>query len=385
MTAAHLARAEPGAASRPSLAVRRLALGDFRNYARLSLDIEPGPVVLVGENGAGKTNLLEAVSLLAPGRGLRRARLPDLDRRQGAGPFRLQARVAGREGPCDIFTAREGDGERRLVEQDGAPLRSQNELADIFSLLWLTPSMDRLFQESASGRRRFLDRLVLTIDARHAARVSTYERLLRERSHLLRQGRHDATWLRALERRLAEAGVAVAAARNELVRDLNLALDEPGSAFPQPKLTVEGEVEAWLATSPALAAEERLAEGLAGSRSLDAQTGGAALGPHRSDLAAFDSADEPAASCSTGRQKAFLISIVLAQARLRRRRFGDLPVLLLDEVTAHLDAGRRALLLESLVELGAQCWLTGTDEALFAPLHGRCQLLHVAHGTVTPA
>jgi DNA replication and repair protein RecF len=385
MTAAPLARAEPGAASRPALAVRRLTLDDFRNYARLSLAIEPGPVVLVGENGAGKTNLLEAVSLLAPGRGLRRARLPDLDRRQGAAPFRLKARVAGREGPCDITTAREGDGERRLVEQDGSPLRSQNELADILSLLWLTPSMDRLFQESASGRRRFLDRLVLTIDSRHAARVSTYERLLRERSHLLRQGRHDATWLRALERRLAEAGVAVAAARNELVRDLNAALAEPGPAFPQPRLAVEGEVESWLAGSPALAAEERLAEGLAASRVQDAETGGAALGPHRSDLAAADSTGEPAGSCSTGRQKAFLISIVLAQARLRRRRFGDLPVLLLDEVTAHLDAGRRALLLESLVELGAQCWLTGTEEALFAPLAGRCQLLHVAHGTVRPA
>lgn len=383
MTAVPLARAEPGAASRLTPAVRRLALKDFRNYARLSLDLEAGPIVLVGENGAGKTNLLEAISLLAPGRGLRRARLPELNRRQGAGPWRLEARVLGRGGLTDIGS--EAEGERRLALQDGAALRSQNELADILSLLWLTPSMDRLFQESASGRRRFLDRLVLTIDTRHAARVSTYERLLRERSHLLRQGRHDATWLHAIERRLAEAGVAVAAARNELVCDLNLALAEPGPAFPRPRLAVEGEVESWLAVLPALAAEERLAEDLARSRAADAETGGAALGPHRSDLLATDGTGEPAASCSTGRQKAFLISIVLAQGRLRRRRFGDLPVLLLDEVTAHLDAGRRALLLEGLVELGAQCWLTGTDEALFAPLRGRCQLLHVAHGTVRPA
>jgi DNA replication and repair protein RecF len=387
MTAAPLATraAEPGAArGGGALAVRRLRLRDFRNYARLELELGPGPVLLVGENGAGKTNLLEAVSLLAPGRGLRRARPSELDRSGVAGPWRLEARVDGRHGPADVASTLAEDRERRAVEQDGAPLRSQNELADLLSVCWLTPAMDRLFLEGASGRRRFLDRLVLGIDPRHAARVSTYERLLRERSHLLRLGRHDPAWLRALERRIAEAGIAVAAARNELARDLGTALAEISPVFPRPRLAVEGEVEGWLASVPALEAEERLAEALARGRALDAGTGGAAAGPHRSDLAAFDAATgEPAPRCSTGRQKAFLVSVVLAQARLRRRRFGDLPVLLLDEVAAHLDQRRREQLLDSLDELGAQAWLTGTDEAFFARLpRGRRRLLHVANGTL---
>jgi DNA replication and repair protein RecF len=338
--------------------------------------------VLVGENGAGKTNLLEAVSLLAPGRGLRRARLAELDR-EGGGPWRLEARVDGPLGLTDLASAPAEDGERRVVECRGAPLRSQNELADMLSLVWLTPAMDRLFLEGASGRRRFLDRLVLAIDPRHAARASTYERLLRERSHLLRLGRHDAAWLRALERKIAEAGVAIAAARNELVRDLKVALGQVSDVFPRPRLAVEGEVEGWLPAVPALEAEERFAALLAATRAADAETGGAAVGPHRSDLAvADDRTGEPAARCSTGRQKALLVSIVLAQAALRRRRFGDLPVLLLDEVAAHLDERRRAELLESLDGLGAQCWLTGTDAAFFAPLKGRAQLFHVSNGTL---
>src|SRR4051794_17133113 len=308
MIAAPLARAEPGGIGHGEApAVRRLTLKDFRNYARLELDLGPGPVVLVGENGAGKTNLLEAVSLLAPGRGLRRARLSELDR-EGAGPWRLEARVDGPLGLTDLASApaedgerrvgegraaapwappaRGGapaeDGERRVVECRGAPLRSQNELADMLSLVWLTPAMDRLFLEGASGRRRFLDRLVLAIDPRHAARASTYERLLRERSHLLRLGRHDAAWLRALERKIAEAGVAIAAARNELVRDLKVALGQVSDVFPRPQLAVLGEVEGWLPGVPALEAEERFASLLAATRAADAETGGAAVGPHRS-------------------------------------------------------------------------------------------------------
>lgn len=383
---AALARAvapEPGPPG-SALAVRRLALRDFRNYGRVEVEVPAGPVVLVGENGAGKTNLLEAVSLLAPGRGLRRAKLAELDRTdEGAGSWRVEARVEGRDGPTDLATSA-AEAERRQVARDGAPLRSQNELAEILSLVWLTPAMDRLFLEGAAARRRFLDRLVLAIDARHAARASTYERLLRERSHLLRLGRHDPAWLSALERRIAEAGVAIAAARNELARDLGRALAEAELPFPRPRLEVVGEVEGWLREAPALDAEHRLAERLAASRRIDAETGGAATGPHRSDLAAVDAeTGEAAARCSTGRQKAFLVSVVLAEARLRRRRLGDLPVLLLDEVTAHLDGRRRALLLEDLASLGAQCWLTGTDEALFAPLgRRRCHTIHVANGTL---
>lgn len=385
MRALPLAR-EAGAMAEPAraLSVRRLELWDFRNYRHLVLDAGPGPVVLHGENGAGKTNLLEAVSMLTPGRGLRRARLGELDRIGGA-PWRLYAEVDGHQGRVDLDTARDASAERRLVAADGQTLRSQNELGELVSMLWLTPAMDRLFTEGASGRRRFLDRLVLAIDPAHATRVAAFERSVRERSHLLRGGRHDATWLAAIERRIAEAGVAVAAARRTLVRDLDAELVGATHVFPRPRLALAGEVETWLESMPALAAEQRLAEALARERRSDALTGGAAVGPHRSDLVVTDSAGgEPAARCSTGRQKAFLISIVLAEAALRLRRHGDLPVLLLDEITAHLDARRRGELLESLVELGAQAWLTGTDAGLFSPLRKAARIFHVVNGALTP-
>ena len=371
------------AASR-ALAVRELELRDFRNYAGLRLELEPGPVVLHGENGAGKTNLLEAVSLLSPGRGLRRARLADLDRADGARPWRIASLVDGHDGPVELATARAGDGERRLVEADGQALRGQTALGGYVSLVWLTPALDRLFSEAPAARRRFLDRLVLAIDPAHATRVAGFERALRERSHLLRTGRRDPAWLGAIERRMAEAAVAVAAARRELVRDLDETLQAAPYPFPRPRLGVIGEIEGWLGEVPALEAEQRVVDRLAATRAQDAESGGAAIGPHRSDLVATDAQrGEPAERCSTGRQKAFLISIVLAEARLRRARHGDLPILLLDEVTAHLDPRRRAELLAALVELGAQTWLTGTEPQLFASLRGQAQHFHVVNGALT--
>lgn len=387
MTVVTLNRQEGARAARPAraLAVRRLELEDFRNYRRLRLELGAMPVVLHGDNGAGKTNLLEAVSLLAPGRGLRRARLKELDREGGEAPWRVASTVDGHGGPADIATARDPDAERRAVEADGQSLKSQTGLGEFVSLVWLTPAMDRLFSESASGRRRFLDRLVLAIDPEHAARVAAFERALRERSHLLRAGRRDPAWLGAIEQRMAEAAVAVAAARRELVQDLDATLAEAPYPFPRPRLALDGEVEGWLDTMPALAAEQRLAEALAASRAQDAETGGASLGPHRSDLLATDAMrGEPAQRSSTGRQKAFLISIVLAEARLRQARHGDLPILLLDEVTAHLDPRRRAELLAALAELGAQAWLTGTDAQLFAPIARAAQVFHVVNGALTP-
>jgi DNA replication and repair protein RecF len=389
MTALPLAREQGGApAAARALAVRRLELRDFRNYRHLVLEpAGPGPIVLHGENGAGKTNLLEAVSMLAPGRGLRRARLAELDREGGGGPWSVGGLVDGHLGPVELLTARDPDAERRGVAADGQAMRSQNGLGELVSLLWLTPAMDRLFADGASARRRFLDRLVLAVDPGHAARVAAFERSLRERSHLLRNGRgHDAVWLAAIERRIAESAVAVAAARRQLVRDLDAELRDASFPFPRPRLALAGEVETWLEDLPALAAEQRLAEALARNRALDAETGGAAVGPHRSDLVATDASrgGEPAERCSTGRQKAFLVSVVLAEARLRRARHGDLPILLLDEVTAHLDPRRRAELFAALVELGAQVWLTGTEAGLFAPLRPAAQVFHVANGALTP-
>lgn len=366
------------------LSVCRLHLTDFRCYDRLELVCDRRPVVLTGPNGAGKTNLLEAVSFLAPGRGLRRARLAVVDR-HGGGPWAAAARLEGLQGPVDIGTGRDGDSERRLVRIDHAPARSQASLAEHVALAWLTPDLDRLFQEGASPRRRFLDRLVYGFDPGHAARVSAYDHALRERARLLRLGRHDPAWLGVLEERMAAQGVAIAAARRATVDRLNAA-DLAVDAFPRAVLAAEGDVEAWLDDGPALAAEDRLRDALAAARGRDAEAGGARTGPHRSDLAVHRAADRVAArDGSTGEQKALLVSIHLAAARLMTLERGRPPLLLLDEVAAHLDARRRAALFDQIVELGAQAWLTGTDRVLFAGLEGRARFFDVCDATVRPA
>lgn len=365
-----------------ALTVGRLRLRDFRNYATLGLETAGLPVVLHGENGAGKTNLVEAVSMLAPGRGLRGARLAELDRR-GAGPWSITAVVEGSDGPLEITTGRDAASERRTVRIEGGSAKSASSLARHVAMVWLTPAQDRLFQDAPSARRRFLDRLVVTVTPEHVRQLGAYERALRERSTLLREGRGDPAWLGAIEARLAATGVAVAAARRDLVAGLARGLAEAQDPFPAPLLALAGEVEDWLEEGPALEAEQRLAQSLKGSRGLDAQAGGAAIGPHRTDLLVRDGETGGlAAQCSTGRQKALLLSIVLAEARLRRERLGELPVLLLDEVAAHLDATRRSQLFEALLALGAQCWLTGTDSSLFTGLRRRARFLHVHEATV---
>jgi DNA replication and repair protein RecF len=363
-------------------AVRRLALRDFRNYARLRVELDAAPVVLVGENGAGKTNLLEAISLLAPGRGLRRAKLADMDR-QGGGAWSVEARLQNSLGPTDITSRHEPTSERRLVAIDDDPVRSQASLGELVGILWLTPAFDRLFSESPGSRRRFLDRLVLTINPRHASHVSSYERAMRDRSILLRERRGDPAWLSALERRMCDSAVAVAAARVELVDGLAHALGRLETSFPIPALALDGEVEGWVREMPAVDAEQRLADALTRSRPLDAEQGGASHGIHRGDLLVSEAATAtPAASCSTGRQKSLLVSIVLAQAHLALDRQGELPILLLDEVTAHLDQRRRHELFETLLTLGAQAWLTGTDADLFSALRGAAQFFHVHEATL---
>ena len=379
-------------------AVRRIILTNFRNYRALRLQVDAAPAVLTGPNGAGKTNLLEALSFLAPGRGLRRAKLGEVARRPADSPagsenrWAVAATVDTDDGAIDLGTGRDSsdgadDGsDRRAVRIDGAPAKSQSALAEVLSVAWLTPEMDRLFMEGASARRRFLDRLIYGFVPEHASRLSAYERAMRERNRLLKDGGGDASWFTALEQQMAETGVSVAAARRDFVRQLNQASAEAQSAFPQPAVAMSGAMDDWLADGPALAAEDRFRDELAATRPVDAAAGRATQGPHRSDLAVRHAVrDVPAAECSTGEQKALLISLVLATARLRAVERGAPPLLLLDEVVAHLDADRRSALFDELMALGAQAWLTGTDRALFTGLAGRAQFFDVAGGTVAPA
>lgn len=374
----------------PALWLARLSLSHFRNYTAATLDLDSRPVLLTGPNGAGKTNLLEAISLLAPGRGLRRAKAQEL---QGLGAevaWAVAARVEGAEGSHQIGTGRDpGGSERRAIRIDGRSEKSQSALGEILDVVWLTPQMDGLWREGASERRRFLDRLVFAFDPAHAGRVSGYESSLRQRSKLLQEGRADPHWLSALEEGLAERGVAIAAARRSLVTRLSRAIlgeTEQGKAdsgFPRCGLSLEGDLDRWLEEGSALAAEERLRAALHDSRERDAQLGGAAVGPHRSDLAARHlEKDAPAGLCSTGEQKALLIGLVLAHARLIAIERGRPPLLLLDEVAAHLDATRRETLYSEILSLGLQAWLTGTEPAVFDPLVGAAQAFAVAEGLV---
>ncbi|MBV8333868.1 MAG: DNA replication/repair protein RecF [Alphaproteobacteria bacterium] len=370
--------------------VTRLFLTDFRNYREARLIFSTEPVVLTGPNGAGKTNLLEALSFLSPGRGLRGARLSDIDRRIGPGcelagsgwTVAAVVETAGRA--VRVGTGRDpAIGERRLVRIDGEPVRSQAALVEQFGIVWLTPSMDRLFVDGPSGRRRFLDRLVLGLDPAHASRVAAYDQALRERSRLLRDGPADPVWLTALEKLMAAQGVAIAAGRRDAVQRLDQACAEAEDLFPRARLYLSGTVEGWLEEMPALAAEAELVSALAASRQEDARTGGTVVGPHRSDLAVGLAEKGIAAQfASTGEQKALLISIVLAYAALQRAMRGEPPLLLLDEIAAHLDAQRRAALFESLSRVQSQAWLTGTDETLFAPLKHQAQFLSVYDGNL---
>ena len=386
-----------GTAARHGAAVTRLDLQDFRNYAHLRLALDARPVVLTGLNGAGKTNLLEALSLLAPGRGLRRARIAymsrrDDDDRDGSGrAWAVAARLTTRHGETSLGIGRaERDGaseaDRRVVHIDGAPAPSQSALADRCSVVWLTPEMDRLFTDSGSARRRFLDRLVFGSDPAHAPRVAAYEHALRERASALRGGISDAAWLSALEDTMSTKGIEIAAARQQTIDRLNGVADGWAPLFPRLRLAMLGAVDEWLANTSAGEADARLRAALAASRSRDREAGGALHGAHRSDWRVHNlDKDAPAAQCSTGEQKAILVCIVLAHARLLSDKTGATPILLLDEVAAHLDQHRRASLYAALCDFGAQAWLTGTDSALFAELGGRAQFFNVVNGEVARA
>jgi len=375
-------------AAAPSLWLSRLALTAFRSYAVAELELTPQPVVLTGPNGAGKTNLLEALSLLSPGRGLRRARLGELGRLGDGAPWAVAATLETPGGRRQLGTGRDpegrgGEGERRVVRLDGRNEKSQAALADLLDVVWLTPQMDSLWRDGAGERRRFLDRLVYGFDPAHAGRVAAYETALRERLRLLVEGRRDAAWLTALEAEMAGRAVAIAAARRALVGQLAAASAAAVGPFPPTGLPLAGAVESWPERDSALAVEERLAALWHAGRGEDAAAGSTALGPHRSDLKASHLAKGlPAELCSTGEQKALLVAVVLAHARLVAALAGRTPLLLLDEVAAHLDAACRAALFEEILALGAQAWLTGTDAETFAGLEGQAQRFTVAAGTV---
>jgi DNA replication and repair protein RecF len=329
--------------------IARLVLTDYRNHASLALEAGPGFVVLTGPNGAGKTNVLEALSLLAPGRGLRRAAISEVARRDGAGGFGVAARL--HDGVELATGADPTKPERRIVRINGAPAPA-TALAERTTMLWLTPAMDRLFTDPASERRRFLDRLTLALHPGHAVHANRYEAAMRARNRLLAEGSDDAAWLAALEHQLAEHGAAIHAARTETVALLDARLAAAGEGFARPSLTLAG--------GAATVAD------LARDRPRDAAAGRTLAGPHRSDLIVTHvEKGGAAASASTGEQKALLLEIVLAHAALVAERAGRAPVLLLDEVAAHLDPERRAALFARLSGIG-QVWMTGTEDALFA-------------------
>jgi DNA replication and repair protein RecF len=379
-----------GAEACPRLAVTRLLLANFRSYAQGEVLTSGRPVVLAGPNGAGKTNVLDAISLLSPGRGLRGSRLGDHIRKgpqasEGA-LWTVAATVARGSESYEIGTglaAGPEGGERRLVHLNGAPAQSSADLGEIVQMIWLTPAMDRLFIESASGRRRFLDRLVLGFDPGHARRALRYEHAMRERIRLLKFGPRDPAWLDGLEAEMAETGIAMTAARVETIARLNAALAarEAAGVFPCAQLSLAGEM-APLADSDRDGAMAALQAMLAGARIADAQMRRTTIGPHLCDLAVRHTAKRmEARDCSTGEQKALLISIVLADAwELARARDGFAPLLLLDEVAAHLDARRREALFEEILALRAQAWMTGTDLSLFETLGPRADIFFVNSG-----
>jgi DNA replication and repair protein RecF len=368
----------------------RLTLTDFRNYATLRLDPRPGLVVLTGPNGAGKTNLIEAISLLGAGRGLRGALFEDLARQGAHRGWAIAADISSPEGETRLGTQwtpeTEGQSQTRHVVIDGVPQKSPGILAHHLRVIWLTPAMDRLFAGPASDRRRFLDRLVTANDPEHASRVLVFEKLMRERNLLLEEPRPDQVWLSGLEAQMAEAAAAIAAARLHAVQALqnHIKFLLKGSAFPASILGLQGDLEDRLKTVPAVQAEDEYRKLLAESRGLDKAAGRTLSGPHRSDLLVHHEPKSMAAAlCSTGEQKALLIGLILAQAACVAEESGAAPVLLLDEVAAHLDVNRRSGLFETLLALGAQSFMTGTDRELFNGLGKRADFLHVEGGIVT--
>ena len=377
-----------------SALIRRLTLSNFRSYHAAQIELgQAGPVVLTGANGAGKTNLIEAISILAPGRGLRRATMEELAFSEGDGAWAVSAEIEGMLGLATLGTgidppAAEDSAPSRICRIDREAVSSAAAFADHLRVVWLVPAMDPLFNGPASERRRFLDRLVLAVDAQHSSRVAALERSLRSRNRLLEDAPSDSHWLDAVEHETAEVAVAVAAARAETVGRLAGALAggrDQAPEFPLAEIALDGWIEKLLPYHSAIEIEDRYRALLKDNRARDAAAGRTLDGPHLSDLSVSHAGKGIAASeASTGEQKALLIRLVLAHAGLIKDMTGFAPLLLLDEIIAHLDPTRRAALYDALANLGAQVWMTGADPAAFGDIVGRAQVFEVRGGAVEP-
>jgi DNA replication and repair protein RecF len=387
----------PAGACGPRLWIEELRLTDFRSYPSLVLTAGRGPIVLTGPNGSGKTNLLEAVSLLTAGQGLRRAPYPDLAR-IGTGQWAVAATVATPLGRIRVGTglqhqdgARPGQRVGRSVRIDGETQSGSGALGERIDILWLIPAMDGLFTGPAAERRRFLDRIAPSLDPGYRLRLGQFERAMQQRNRLLAEEVREGARFAGLERIMAETGVAIAAARAAAVAELAALIEArraaaPDSAFPWATLAIAGTLESELAARPALDVEDAYAALLQGTRERDRVAGRTLDGPHRSDLlVGHGPKGMPAANCSTGEQKSLLVGLVLAQAEMvRRHRGGAAPILLLDEIGAHLDPIRRAALFDEIVALGNQTWMTGTDAEAFSGLSGRARFHRVEGGRIEP-
>ena len=369
----------------------RLKLDHFRNYQQADLAIHAGQLVILGDNGAGKTNLLEAVSLLAPGRGMRRAKTEHLAYRESGFDtscgiadnddadrldWAVAATLENEDGNLQIGTGVPPSAKQRnrIMRLEGMTV-SQADLGSHLTVSWLTPQMDGIFLDSPAARRRFLDRLVIAFDPAHIGRISRYEKALRQRAHLLTEQRGDDSWISALESVLAETAVAVTAARQSLIKALNREAAGGWFGFPGAELLLSGDTENWLSDMPALAVEDQL---MLAARTARLNGDLAMPGPHASEFQALHLASQvPANRASTGQQKAMLIAVILAHARLQDRRLGRVPVMLFDDVAAHLDAKRRGALFDAVQSLGGQCWYSGTDEGQFKELLKTAQLVKI--------
>ncbi len=364
--------------------IKSLTLTNFRNYDHLRLDITPAPVILIGPNGAGKTNILEAISFLSPGKGLRRAPLKDIINLNAPHKgWYINATLMIGEDDASLATGVNPDHEDKRIVKINGTFTPQNELGVWASVIWQTPQMDSLFLDSPSTRRKFLDRLIAAVNPSYSTHLYRYEHSLRERSRLLKDHVMDKTWLGVLEEKMAQESVAITTIRQDFLHQLNEYASKHNTSFPEPYVMLEGTIESLLEEISALEVEDRIQQTLMENRSQDTLKGGASVGAHHSDLVVLMRENgRPAALCSTGQQKALLLSILMANCRLQTAVRGAPPVVVLDEVVAHLDQQRRHELMEELFALKAHVWLTGTEDRAFWDLENRAQFLYIQNNTV---